>query len=93
MKKQILTLAMVGSVVVLWQLRMLETAVLALRKIAGIHRQTFIGQTGFDPMELFAEPIRKYTNLCLIDADDQGLRLRRAALPIADSILCDFADM
>ncbi len=35
MRKQILILAMVGSVVVLWQLRMLETAVLACAFLVG----------------------------------------------------------
>ena len=35
MKRQILTLALVGWVAVLWQLRMLEAAVLALAFLAG----------------------------------------------------------
>jgi len=35
MKKQILTLALAGGVVMLWQLRMLETAVLACAFLVG----------------------------------------------------------
>ena len=66
---------------------------LGLRKIAGINRQRFLQQTGFDPMMLFAQPIEKYQQLGLLEIDDNGFRLSRAALPIADSILCDFADL
>ncbi len=35
MKRQILTLALVAAVIVLWQLRMLETVVLAVALTAG----------------------------------------------------------
>lgn len=70
-----------------------ETAVLNLRKTAGIDRQVFQQQTGFDPLELFAEPIAKYTALGLLTADSDMIRLTPAALPIADSVLCDFADL
>ena len=64
---------------------------LNLRKIAGINRKIFQQQTSFDPMELFAEPVRKYTAIGLLEADALGIRLTRQALPIADSILCEFA--
>jgi len=67
-----------------------ETAVLNLRKTAGIRPDLFQKQTGFDPFALFAEPIRKYVSLGLIEAGPASIRLTRPALAIADSILCDF---
>lgn len=70
-----------------------ETAVLNLRKTAGINRQAFRNQTGFDPLDLFSETIRKYTALNLLAADPDTIRLTPAALPIADSILCDFVEI
>lgn len=70
-----------------------ETAVLNLRKTAGINRQRFREQTGFDPFELFAQPIEQYTALGLLAADSGSIRLTCQALPIADSILCDFAEI
>jgi oxygen-independent coproporphyrinogen-3 oxidase len=70
-----------------------ETVVLNLRKTAGISRRVFREQTGFDPLELFAEPVAKYTALGLLTADSDTIRLTPAALPIADSILCDFAEI
>ncbi len=68
-----------------------ETAVLNLRKIAGIHRAVFEQQTGYDPLTLFADPIRHHAALGLLDADPEGVRLTRQGLFIADSVLCDFA--
>ena len=71
--------------------RACETAVLNLRRISGIDLAEFKTQTGFDAMELFAEPIRNYKKLSLLDSDKQRIFLTRRALGIADSILCDFA--
>lgn len=68
-----------------------ETAVLNLRRRCGIILDEFEKQTGFDAMKLFAEPIAKYLNLGLIEAADGQLFLTRDALPIADSVLCDFS--
>ncbi len=70
-----------------------ETAVLNLRKTAGINRQQFISQTGFDPMELFAEPIQHYAALGLLEYTHETIQLTRPARAVADSILCDFADV
>lgn len=67
-----------------------ETVVLNLRKTEGINRQIFLNQTGFDLMELFAEPIRKYTSLGLLEVTSDFLRLTRPARSIADSIFSDF---
>ncbi len=68
-----------------------ETAVLNLRRRCGIDLDEFKTRTGFDAMKLFAEPIRKYKKLGLINIADRKIFLTREALPIADSILCDFA--
>ena len=68
-----------------------ETAVLNLRRRAGIDLAAFQCRTGRDAMQTFAEPIRRYHGLGLIEVTDRSIRLTKQALPIADSILCDFA--
>lgn len=70
-----------------------EMAVLNLRRRCGIDLKEFNSRTGFDAMEMFAEPIGKYRELGLIEMTDGRLFLTRNALPIADSILCDFSDV
>jgi oxygen-independent coproporphyrinogen-3 oxidase len=70
-----------------------ETAVLNLRRRCGIDLKEFKSRSGFDAMELFAEPIGKYRELGLIEMTEGRLFLTRTALPIADSILCDFSDV
>ena len=71
--------------------RACETAVLNLRRRCGIDLVEFKRRTGFDAMQLFAEPIRTYRKLGLIKKDRGRIFLERAAMGIADSILCDFA--
>jgi len=71
--------------------RACETAVLNLRRRRGIDLVQFKSQTGYDALQLFAEPIRKYRKLGLIEKDSGRVSLTRQALGIADSILCDFA--
>ena len=68
-----------------------ETAVLNLRRRCGIKLEEFKIRTGFDATELFAEPISRYRELGLIESADGRLFLTRTALPIADSVLCDFS--
>jgi oxygen-independent coproporphyrinogen-3 oxidase len=68
-----------------------ETAVLNLRRRCGIILDEFEKQTGFDAMKLFAEPIKRYRELGLIETAEGRLFLTRDALPIADSVLCDFS--
>ena len=70
-----------------------ETAVLNLRRRAGINLVEFKSQTSFDAMELFAEPINRYRELGLIQATNGRIFLSRKAMPIADSVLCDFSDV
>ena len=71
--------------------RACETAVLNLRRRRGIDLIQFKSQTGYDALELFAEPIRRYRKMGLIEKDSGRVLLTRQALGIADSILCDFA--
>ncbi len=68
-----------------------ETAVLNLRRICGIDIEQFRIQTGYDAMKLFCEEIERNRKLGLFETDGQHLFLTRKALPIADSVLCDFA--
>jgi oxygen-independent coproporphyrinogen-3 oxidase len=70
-----------------------ETAVLNLRRCCGIDLEEFKNRTGFDAMGLFAEPIGRYRELGLIELADSRLFLTRKALPIADSVLCDFSSV
>jgi oxygen-independent coproporphyrinogen-3 oxidase len=71
--------------------RACETAVLNLRRRRGIDLAQFKSQTGYDALELFAEPIRRYRKMGLIEMNTGRVSLTRQALGIADSILCDFA--
>jgi oxygen-independent coproporphyrinogen-3 oxidase len=68
-----------------------QTAVLNLRRRCGINLEEFNTQTGFNAAELFSQPISKYKKLGLLEQVDGKLFLTRQALPIADSILCDFS--
>jgi oxygen-independent coproporphyrinogen-3 oxidase len=70
-----------------------ETAVLNLRLRSGIDLKEFKRRTGFDAMELFAEPVSRYKQLGLIEATTQRVFLTRKAISIADSILCDFSSV
>ena len=70
-----------------------ETAVLNLRRMLGINLEEFKNQTGFDALELFAETISRYETLGLMEKGDDSLFLTRHAIPIADSILCDFSSV
>lgn len=68
-----------------------ETAVLNLRRRSGIDLAEFKKQTGFDALELFADAIANNERLELIERNEGRIFLTHKALPIADSVLCDFA--
>lgn len=74
-----------------WEDAICETAVLNLRTRAGIDLAAFEERTGRDALQTFAGPIRRYRDLGLLEVTDRSVRLTEQALPIADSILCDFA--
>lgn len=69
-----------------------QTAVLGLRLINGISLTEYKQKTGFDIFELFKDSIEKNLKLNLLQLKDDCLSLTKQALPIADSILCDFAE-
>jgi oxygen-independent coproporphyrinogen-3 oxidase len=68
-----------------------HTAVLGLRLIKGIDLTEYKQKTGFDIFELFQNSIEKNIKKNLLELKDNRLSLARQALPIADSVLCDFA--
>lgn len=68
-----------------------ETAVLNLRRRGGIDRAEFQRRTGRDAIQVFAEPIERYQAMGMIEVTDRSVRLTRQALPVADTVLCDFA--
>ncbi|MEN6427536.1 MAG: radical SAM family heme chaperone HemW [Phycisphaerales bacterium] len=68
-----------------------ETAVLNLRRRSGIDRTEFQRRSGRDAIRTFAGPIERYCKLGLLEVTDRVVRLTRQALPIADTVLCDFA--
>ena len=71
--------------------RICETAVLNLRTRRGIDVLRFRQTTGQDPLVLFAGPIKRHREQGLIAIEQDRLFLTAEALPIADSVLCDFA--
>lgn len=71
--------------------RVCETAVLNLRRREGIDLAEFRGRTGCDVMRTFPQPIGRYRQMGLIEVTDRAVRLTGRALPIADTILCDFS--
>ncbi len=74
-----------------WEDAICETAVLTLRTRAGIDLAAFRERTGCEAIRTFAGPIQHHRDLGLIEVTDRAVRLTGQALPIADSILCDFA--
>lgn len=68
-----------------------ETAVLNLRRRGGIDLAEFRRRTGLDPMRIFADPIERYRAMGLMEVTDRAVRLAGRALPVADTILCDFS--
>ncbi len=69
-----------------------QCAVLMLRKTRGLDLEQYRRQCGYDARELFADQIKHYLKTNCLTFTDANLALTPAALPIADSILCDFAD-
>ncbi len=73
--------------------RICETAVLNLRTRHGIDVQRFRQMTGQDPHRIFAGPIQRHCEQGLLAVEQNRLCLTARALPIADSVLCDFATL
>jgi oxygen-independent coproporphyrinogen-3 oxidase len=69
-----------------------QTAVLNLRLIEGIDLEKYKQKTGFDIYKLFGSSIEKNLKLKLLQLKNNRLNLTKQAMPIADSVLCDFAE-
>lgn len=69
-----------------------QAAVLGLRLIDGINLTEYEQRTGFDIFELFGTSIEKNLKLGLLKLVNDRLSLTKQALPIADSVMCDFAE-
>ncbi len=67
-----------------------ETAVLNLRTADGIDIEDYKQRHGLDVCDVFAEPINRYRKLDFIAREETRVHLTKKALPIADTILCDF---
>lgn len=70
--------------------RACETAVQMLRLTRGIDVQRFRERTGFDALHLFGEPIRHFSDMGLLAADDEAVRLTRRGMILANPIMADF---
>jgi len=67
-----------------------ELIVLGLRRTAGILRDEFQKQSGFDLDELAGEIIKKQIDAGLIEDFSTGIRLTRSGLFLADTVVVDF---
>lgn len=67
-----------------------ETAMLELRLIKGIDRRRFARRYGHDPAAFFAEAVQRHGKSGLLEATDTRLRLTRAGLLVADTVIADF---
>ena len=70
-----------------------ETAVLALRMRTGLDLAGFKATTGLDAEQAFSEPIERFRRAGLMEIQAGRLRLTAEGLPIADSILSEFATL
>jgi oxygen-independent coproporphyrinogen-3 oxidase len=68
-----------------------ETAVLMLRRtLLGIDRDDFARRTGFSLDDLSGAAVARFVALGLLEDDGHRVRLTRAGLFVADSVLCEF---
>ena len=67
-----------------------ETAMLMLRLVEGIGRDEFRSLTGFDPEQLFAEPVERYARAGLLAVEEGRIRLTDRGRLVADNVIADF---
>jgi oxygen-independent coproporphyrinogen-3 oxidase len=70
--------------------RLGETAILRLRTIEGIDRQAFARCFGLDPGAAFRSAVQTHAAAGRLVVTDAHIRLSRAGLPVADSVMVDF---
>lgn len=73
--------------------RTCETAVLNLRMRQGIDLRRFQETTGHDALQTFDHAIASQRALRLLELQGDHLCLTRSALPIADTVLCQFSTL
>ncbi|MEN6385627.1 MAG: radical SAM family heme chaperone HemW [Phycisphaerales bacterium] len=69
-----------------------QTAVLGLRLVKGIDLNEYQQKTGYDIFKIFKNSMEKNLKANLLQIKDNRLSLTRSALPIADTVLSDFAE-
>lgn len=67
-----------------------ELIYLGLRRNAGISRRKFLEQTGFELDAMCAEPLRKQTELGMLEDDGQTIRLSAEGRFVADRVVLEF---
>jgi coproporphyrinogen III oxidase-like Fe-S oxidoreductase len=68
---------------------MRETAVLELRLMAGIDRARFMQRYGEDPVVLLGAALGRHVADGLLAVDERRIRLTRAGLLVADTVMAD----
>jgi oxygen-independent coproporphyrinogen-3 oxidase len=63
-----------------------ELLVFGLRRLEGVSREQFFGDSGFEIDELVGAPLRKFTEMGLLSDDGERVRLTREGLFISDAI-------
>ena len=67
-----------------------ELAMLQLRLAQGLNFSDFEKRTNFNPRQLFADEIARFSSQRLLEADDSNLRLTHAGIAVADAIAAEF---
>ena len=67
-----------------------ERLVFGLRMLAGVDRDAFRAETGYEITSLVGNPLEKYVRLGLLELDGRRIRLTREGLMVSDSIWPDF---
>jgi len=67
-----------------------ELAMLLLRLSRGLELEFFQNKTGLDAMELFSDPIERFTRAGLLQPDQHAVRLAEPGWPVADGIAAEF---
>jgi oxygen-independent coproporphyrinogen-3 oxidase len=67
-----------------------ETAMLGLRLIAGLDRDTFAKRFGQDPVVYFAPVIAKHGQAGHLEVSDSAIHLTRSGLLLCDMVIADF---